>query len=111
LRKHRGAFLVVAALVGACLVASSAASVAAAGAESARSAGSVGAPIPWAACDPPGEDLQCARIRVPLDWDEPDGRTISLALIRHFASKPDERIGTLFINPGGPGDTGVGLVV
>jgi pimeloyl-ACP methyl ester carboxylesterase len=110
LRKHRWAFLVVAALVGARLVASSTASVAAAGAESARSAGAVGAPIPWAACDPPGEDLQCARIRVPLDWDEPNGRTISLALIRHIASKPDQRIGTLFINPGGPGDTGVGLL-
>ncbi len=59
---------------------------------------------------PLGEDLQCARIRVPLDWDDPGGRTISLAVIRHFASKPDQRIGTLFINPGGPGDTGVGLL-
>jgi hypothetical protein len=58
----------------------------------------------------PGPGLQCARIRVPLDWDRPNGRTIRLALIRHLASKPDERIGTLFINPGGPGDTGVGLV-
>jgi pimeloyl-ACP methyl ester carboxylesterase len=47
---------------------------------------------------------------VPLDWDRPDGRTISLALVRHLASRPGERIGTLFINPGGPGDTGVGLV-
>jgi pimeloyl-ACP methyl ester carboxylesterase len=47
---------------------------------------------------------------VPLDWDRPKGRTISLALIRHLASKPGERIGTMFINPGGPGDTGVGLV-
>jgi pimeloyl-ACP methyl ester carboxylesterase len=47
---------------------------------------------------------------VPLDWDRPNGRTISLALIRHLASKPHERIGTLFINPGGPGDTGVGLL-
>jgi pimeloyl-ACP methyl ester carboxylesterase len=56
------------------------------------------------------EDQQCARIRVPLDWDRPAGRTISLAVIRNLASKPSERIGTLFINPGGPGDTGVGLV-
>ena len=47
---------------------------------------------------------------MPLDWDRPNGRTISLALIRHLASKPDQRIGTMFINPGGPGDTGVGLV-
>jgi pimeloyl-ACP methyl ester carboxylesterase len=68
------------------------------------------APIAWGECDPPGEDLQCARIRVPLDWDHPKGRTIKLALIRRLASKPEQRIGTLFINPGGPGDTGVGLV-
>jgi hypothetical protein len=47
-------------------------------------AGQVGAPIPWAACDPPDEGLQCARIRVPLDWDRPRGRTISLAVIRHL---------------------------
>jgi pimeloyl-ACP methyl ester carboxylesterase len=80
------------------------------GSGSPRAAGPVGAPIAWAACDPPSQDLQCARIRVPLDWDRPRGRTISLALIRHLASKPDERIGTLLINPGGPGDTGVGLV-
>jgi pimeloyl-ACP methyl ester carboxylesterase len=76
-------------------------------------ANSVGAPIPWGACDPPVpdlQDLQCARIPVPLDWDRPRGRTISLAVIRHLASKPSERVGTLFINPGGPGDTGVGLV-
>lgn len=40
----------------------------------------------------------------------PERRTIRLALVRHLASKPAERIGTLFIHPGGPGDTGVGLV-
>ncbi len=47
---------------------------------------------------------------MPLDWDRPGGRTIALAVIRHLASKPEERIGTLFINPGGPGETGVGLL-
>lgn len=47
---------------------------------------------------------------MPLDWDRPSGRTISLALIRHLASKPDQRMGTMFINPGGPGDSGVALV-
>src|SRR5919109_5410694 len=75
-----------------------------------RAAGKVGAPIPWAACDPPDQGLQCARIRVPLDWDRPKGRTISLAVVRHLASKPDQRIGTAFVNPGGPGDTGLGLL-
>src|SRR5829696_2888814 len=73
-------------------------------------ANGVGTPIRWSECDPRGRDVQCARIRVPLDWDHPKGRTIRLALVRHLASEPSERIGTLFINPGGPGDTGVGLV-
>ena len=47
---------------------------------------------------------------MPLDWDRPNGRTISLALIRHLASKPAQRMGTLFITPGGPGDSGLALV-
>jgi len=72
--------------------------------------GPVGAPIAWGECNPPGEDLQCARIRVPLDWDRPNGRTIRLALIRHLASKPAERIGTMFLNPGGPGLSGVDTI-
>lgn len=63
--------------------------------------------IEWRRC---GERLECARVRVPLDWDRPQGRTISLKVIRHLASNPEQRIGSMFINPGGPGDTGVGLV-
>jgi pimeloyl-ACP methyl ester carboxylesterase len=107
----RKVLVAAAALAAGCFVAlSSVGDAVAGGSGSPRAAGPVGAPIPWAACDPPGEGLQCARIRVPLDWDKPNGRTIRLALIRHLASKPAERIGTLFINPGGPGDTGVGLV-
>lgn len=66
-----------------------------------------GSAISWTNC---GERLECARVRVPLDWDRPRGRTISLAVVRHLASRPDERIGSLFINPGGPGESGVGLV-
>ncbi len=65
------------------------------------------ASIQWRSC---GERLECARVRVPLDWDRPHGRTISLKVIRHLASKPEQRIGSMFINPGGPGDTGIGLV-
>ena len=107
----RKVLLAAAALAGACLVALSAGDAGAAGAsDRAARAKGVGAPIAWGVCDPPGEDLQCARIRVPLDWDRPNGRTIRLALIRHLASKPEQRMGTMFINPGGPGDTGVGLV-
>jgi pimeloyl-ACP methyl ester carboxylesterase len=42
---------------------------------------------------------------VPLDHDRP-GKTISLALMRRAAIKPAQRIGSLFLNPGGPGGSG-----
>jgi pimeloyl-ACP methyl ester carboxylesterase len=103
--------LVAAAVLAAgCVVALPVGDAVAGGSGSPRAAGPVGAPIAWGACDPPGESLQCARIRVPLDWDRPNGRTISLAVIRNLASEPEQRIGTLFINPGGPGSSGVELV-
>jgi pimeloyl-ACP methyl ester carboxylesterase len=70
----------------------------------------VGAPIEWHECEPRGQHIQCARIRVPLDYDHPAGRTISLALIRHLASTPKQEIGTFFVNPGGPGDSGLNLI-
>ena len=100
------------ALASVCVLALSAGGVAGARAGSAHSAGAVSDSIPWGACNPPATDLQCARIRVPLDWDRPNGRTIRLAVIRHLASKPPAQgeAPTLFVNPGGPGDTGVGLV-
>jgi pimeloyl-ACP methyl ester carboxylesterase len=56
--------------------------------------------ITWTGC---GERLECARVRVPLRWSHPHGRKITLALIRHLASQPERRIGSLFWNPGGPG--------
>ena len=61
---------------------------------------SAGSPasIAWRPC---GKQLDCARVPVPLDWDHPDGPQISLLVIRHHASKPNERIGSLFVNFGG----------
>ena len=71
--------------------------------------GSTGAAagIDWTSC---GERLECASVPVPLDWSDPGGEQINLAVIKHLASKPDQQIGTMFTDPGGPGDTGVGLV-
>lgn len=46
---------------------------------------------------------------VPLDYDDPDGTTITLYLIRHRAVDPASRIGSLLVNPGGPGYGGSGL--
>ncbi|WP_370643838.1 alpha/beta hydrolase [Amycolatopsis sp. DSM 110486] len=51
--------------------------------------------------------IQCARLTVPLDYDKPDGQTITLGVLRHKASEPDDRIGSLVVNPGGPGASGM----
>ncbi|GAA2243572.1 peptidase [Streptomyces ruber] len=57
---------------------------------------------------PNGDAWQCATLRAPLDWDEPDGATIGIALIRARASRGgNERIGSLVFNFGGPGGSGV----
>ncbi len=63
--------------------------------------------IDWKHCGP---RLQCARVRVPLNWSRPDGRQIELKVARRLASRPDRRIGTLFASPGGPGESGFDLV-
>ena len=54
--------------------------------------------------------LECARVRVPLDWDRPGGAKITLAVVRHLASRPGQRIGSLFVNFGGPGVAGAAAV-
>jgi pimeloyl-ACP methyl ester carboxylesterase len=63
--------------------------------------------LDWADC---GDGFQCATARVPLDYDHPRGATISLALIRLPAGDPARKIGSIFINPGGPGGSGVDFV-
>ncbi|MGX1132976.1 pimeloyl-ACP methyl ester carboxylesterase [Streptomyces glaucescens] len=55
---------------------------------------------------PNGGEWQCATMKVPRDWDDPDGDTIGLALIRVRATG-DDRIGSLIFNFGGPGGSGV----
>ena len=53
--------------------------------------------------------FQCATAKAPLDWAHPSqGAPISLALIRKPASGP--KLGSLFVNPGGPGVSGVSFV-
>lgn len=73
-------------------------------------ASAAAAPIAWKRCKGAGGGLQCARVAVPLNWSQPDGRTISLSVIRRPASKPAQRIGSLFVNFGGPGVAGVATV-
>jgi pimeloyl-ACP methyl ester carboxylesterase len=63
--------------------------------------------LSWTDC---GDGFQCAEGAVPLDYDVPHGRSISLSLIRLPAGDPARRIGSLFINPGGPGISAVAVV-
>jgi pimeloyl-ACP methyl ester carboxylesterase len=58
----------------------------------------------WSPCN---SDLQCGTLVVPLDYAHPDGPTIPIAVARHPAEDPAARIGSLVIDPGGPGVSGV----
>ncbi|RCW40679.1 alpha/beta hydrolase family protein [Halopolyspora algeriensis] len=51
--------------------------------------------------------VECARLTVPLDYSDPQGRTITLGVLRKPASDPTRRIGSLVVNPGGPGASGM----
>ena len=62
------------------------------------------AKIAWKGC---GDGFECAKLTVPLDYDAPDGGTIELSVIRLKARKQGRRIGSLVLNPGGPGGSGV----
>ncbi len=59
--------------------------------------------LSWRPCD---NGFECATAAVPLDYDDPGGRTIDIAVIRHAAADPARRIGSVFFNPGGPGGSG-----
>ncbi|MFF3008683.1 alpha/beta hydrolase [Kitasatospora sp. NPDC057940] len=75
-------------------------------APAASAAAAPAAPVPrldWRSCVP---DFDCARATMPMDYRDPAGRTVELAVIRHPATDPAHRIGSLFFNPGGPGVPG-----
>ena len=54
--------------------------------------------------------FECATAIVPLDYRHPRGKTTSLALTRLPATDQAHKIGSLFVNPGGPGGSGVDFV-
>ncbi|MFF2850810.1 alpha/beta hydrolase [Streptomyces sp. NPDC058001] len=68
----------------------------------AEGGGSAPSPLPG------GGEWQCATMKAPLDWANPQGDTIDIALIRAVTSGPqNRRIGSLVFNFGGPGGSGV----
>jgi pimeloyl-ACP methyl ester carboxylesterase len=83
-----------------------------AGQGSAGQAGGASPPgaLAWHGCAQIAPKLQCASLKVPLDYRNPGGRTITLALSRIPATAPPgQRQGALLVNPGGPGGTGRSL--
>ncbi|MFA5565359.1 MAG: alpha/beta hydrolase [Acidimicrobiia bacterium] len=46
-------------------------------------------------------------LEVPLDYTNPEGQQIELAMVRRLASEPNQRLGVLLLNPGGPGASGI----
>ncbi|GGW30351.1 alpha/beta fold hydrolase [Streptomyces griseoloalbus] len=63
--------------------------------------------ITWSACEATDlpKDMQCGRITVPLDYAKPEKGTLELALARYRAS--DDPRGSVLVNFGGPGGSGV----
>jgi len=63
------------------------------------------APLSWAPC---GDGFECARAHPPVDYARAGGATADLAVVRLRASGPPSvHLGTLFVNPGGPGASAV----
>jgi pimeloyl-ACP methyl ester carboxylesterase len=57
--------------------------------------------LDWQTCD--DDNNQCATMQVPVDYAHPDGQTLDLALLKVPAAEPDQKVGSLVVNPGGPG--------
>ena len=71
------------------------------------------ATLDWGACPegtaPTNPQLTCATLAVPLDYDDPDGKTIEIMISKLPSQNPDQRRGILLTNPGGPGGSGLSL--
>ncbi|MEX1104665.1 MAG: alpha/beta fold hydrolase, partial [Ilumatobacteraceae bacterium] len=64
--------------------------------------------IDW---QPFGDGVETGSLDVPVDYQNPEAGTFDLYVARHLAMKPDERIGSLLVNPGGPGFGGSDFAV
>jgi pimeloyl-ACP methyl ester carboxylesterase len=71
-----------------------------------------GSPIQWLPCKAAASDqnripagAECGMLSVPVDYSKPDGDVAQIAMIRFKAT--GQKIGSLVVNPGGPGESGV----
>ncbi|MFF0557949.1 alpha/beta fold hydrolase [Streptomyces sp. NPDC004266] len=66
-----------------------------------------GQKLDWRPCG----DFRCATLTVPRDYDRPgDGKTFALPVAKAATAVPGKRLGSLVLNPGGPGEPGVRLL-
>lgn len=89
--------VIVTALIGACTLNSPPAAHATPGIPTPK-------PVKWSDC---GGGFQCGSVQVPLDYVHPGAGTISIAINRKRATDQASRIGSVLINPGGPGASGM----
>ncbi len=62
--------------------------------------------IDWSPCESDPE-LECGFVEVPADYRDPEAGSLSIAVNVHRAASPDQRVGYLLVNPGGPGWSGL----
>src|SRR4051794_30705314 len=105
-----GALLVTTSLVVSLAPATAAPPTTTATTTSERLPGSVVPRLSWTSCGAGLEAFQCATAEVPTDYNQPSGAKTRIAVTRLPATDPARRIGTLFVNPGGPGGSGVSFV-
>ncbi|HEU4514959.1 MAG TPA: alpha/beta fold hydrolase, partial [Nocardioidaceae bacterium] len=60
--------------------------------------------VEWTSCR---GQFECTEIQVPLDYGRPDGETVTLSLLKVPAGSQKQRVGSLVVNPGGPGGSGI----
>ncbi|MFH8445375.1 alpha/beta hydrolase [Streptomyces sp. NPDC018026] len=64
--------------------------------------------LAWRDCGVPG--FQCATMKAPLDYAKPAEGDVRLAVARKKATGPGKRLGSLLVNPGGPGGSAIGYL-
>ncbi|WP_437070913.1 alpha/beta hydrolase [Streptomyces sp. enrichment culture] len=119
---HRRPRTAAALLAAAALLVSACSSGSASGSASAAQAGLAALPaatpsalapyygqrLSWRSCGVPG--FECATLKAPLDYAEPGRGDVRLAVARKKATGPGKRLGSLLVNPGGPGGSAVGYL-
>jgi pimeloyl-ACP methyl ester carboxylesterase len=113
-----GALLALALAVTGCTSAGDDGEASSGSATSAAAAEPEAQPVEWSDCDDridplvagrPGSErdlsFQCGTTTVPVSYEDPDGGTLELFLIKATLAGQADRIGSLLVNPGGPGES------